>query len=217
MNKIVSISISIFFLISFAIILTLSTVGVETNKFNDFISNKINQNNNNISLKLQTINFKFDFKQMSLFLETNDPLIYYREIIVPAKNIKVYMDFLSIVKTDPKIKKINLSFKKLDVKELKKLAISFKPSNLTSIIKNKINNGELNSEVEIYFKDNNLIDNYIFRGSVKNLEAELIKNVNFKNTSFNFFADNIDVLLSNIYSENGPIKIKEGDQSSIVF
>ena len=179
MNKIVSISISIF-LISFAIILTLSTVGVETNKFNDFISNKINQNNNNISLKLQTINFKFDFKQMSLFLETNDPLIYYREIIVPAKNIKVYMDFLSIVKTDPKIKKINLSFKKLDVKELKKLAISFKPSNLTSIIKNKINNGELNSEVEIYFKDNNLIDNYIFRGSVKNLEAELIKNVNFK-------------------------------------
>ena len=73
--------------------MTLSTVGVETNKFNDFISNKINQNNNNISLKLQTINFKFDFKQMSLFLETNDPLIYYREIIVPAKNIKVYMDF----------------------------------------------------------------------------------------------------------------------------
>ncbi len=211
MNKIVSISISIFFLISFATILTLSTVGVETNKFNDFISNKINQNNNNISLKLQTINFKFDFKQMSLFLETNDPLIYYREIIVPAKNIKVYMDFLSIIKTDPKIKNINLSFKKLDVKQLKKLAISFKPSNLTSIIKNKINNGELNSEVEVYFKDNNLIDNYIFRGSVKNLEAELIKNVTFKNTSFNFFADKIDVLLSNIYSENGPIKIKEGD------
>ncbi len=211
MNKIFSIFISVFLLVCFITILTLSTVGVETNKFNDFISNKINQNNNNISLKFQTIKFKFDYKQISLFLETENPLIYYREIIIPAQNIKVYMDFLSVIKVDPKIKKINLTFKEIDVKQLKKLAISFKPSNLTSIIRNKINRGELNSEVEIYFNENNLLDNYILRGSIKNLEAELTKNISFKNTRFNFFADKADVLISNIYTESGPLKIKDGD------
>ena len=45
----------------------LTTIGIETDKFNKIITEKINENNDKISLKLKTIKFKFDIKEISLF------------------------------------------------------------------------------------------------------------------------------------------------------
>ena len=54
-------TIFLFILISlFSLIVILSTIGIETNKFNNLISKKISQTNNNIDLKLTTIKFKID-------------------------------------------------------------------------------------------------------------------------------------------------------------
>ena len=47
----------------------LSSIGFETNKFNNLISDKVYQSKN-IILKLETINFKLDPQELSLFLET---------------------------------------------------------------------------------------------------------------------------------------------------
>ena len=55
-----------FILISFTIII--STIGINTDKFNDLIIKKINQTNSNIDLKLSTIKFKLDVKEISLFI-----------------------------------------------------------------------------------------------------------------------------------------------------
>ena len=89
MKKITLYLILLFFFFSILSIVILSTFGIETNKFNNLISQKINQTNNNINLKLNTIKFKLDIKAISLFLETIDPQIDYRGVTVPAKNIKV--------------------------------------------------------------------------------------------------------------------------------
>ena len=98
-------------LISIIFLFTLlTTIGIETNKFNKIISDNIN-NNNQVKLELEKIKFKFDIKQISLFLETNNPKIFYREAMIPAKNIKVYIDFLSIIKSDTKIEKVILNLK----------------------------------------------------------------------------------------------------------
>ena len=77
----------IIFLITSLITVLIST-GVETNKFNNLISKKIEENNQNISLEFKKIKFKFDIKNFSLFLNTNDPIIYYKEVKIPLKNIK---------------------------------------------------------------------------------------------------------------------------------
>ena len=100
------------------LITILTTTGFETNKFNNLISKKINQANNNINLELTTIKFKLDIKEFSLFLETINSQIDYRSTIIPAKNIKVYMDFISLIKSEPKFKKINLIFNQLDIEQL---------------------------------------------------------------------------------------------------
>ena len=51
------------------------------------------------------------------------------------QNIKVYVDFLSILKSNPKIKKTNLVFEELDINQLNKLSVILKPSNFKSLIK----------------------------------------------------------------------------------
>ena len=73
--------------------------------FNNLISQKINSSNKNIKLNINTIKFKLDIKEISLFLETNNPQINYRKTSIPAKNIKVYIDFVSLLRNETKIKK----------------------------------------------------------------------------------------------------------------
>ena len=100
MKKIISILIltAIAVLVFFTIIL--ATSGMETERFNNIISKKISKTNSYINLKLTTIKFKLDIKEMSLFLETSEPEINYRDITIPTKKIKVYIDFASIIKTN---------------------------------------------------------------------------------------------------------------------
>ena len=211
MKKIVSILIILFFLVLTSLIIILSTIGIETNRFNKVISKKINQINNNINLKLTTIKFKLDIKEIGLFVETNNSRIDYRETIIPAKNIKVYINFTSLITSKPKIKKIDLILDQIDIEQLKKISINFKPSNFTSYVNNKIDKGKLNTGLELYLDNNNQIDNFIARGSVLNLKAQIINGINLDKTNFSFFADKDDILLKNISSEMGPIKIDEGD------
>ena len=103
-----------------ALILVLSTVGIETSRFNNLISKKINKDNNNINLKLNSIRFKLDLKEISLFFFTNNPQIKYREVDIPAKILKVYIDSTSLVKAEARIKKITLSLNQIDILRLKK-------------------------------------------------------------------------------------------------
>ena len=105
----------LFLLISIILLITtLSTIGIETNKFNKIIINKISKLKN-IDLQLQAINFKLDVRKFSLFVETQNPKITYINQTIPVKNVKVYLDFLPLLKTDLKIKKINISLNELKI------------------------------------------------------------------------------------------------------
>ena len=211
MKKITLYLILLFFFFSILSIVILSTFGIETNKFNNLISQKINQTNNNINLKLNTIKFKLDIKAISLFLETIDPQIDYRGVTVPAKNIKVYINFASFIKTNPQIERINLILNQLDIEMLKKLVVILKPSNFTSFIGNKIQQGKINTELDIYLDNNNLFENFIAKGSVSNLRTKKINNIDFNKINFSFFADKEDILINNFSGESSHIKIQEGD------
>ena len=210
MKKIViNLILLIFFLLTILVI-TLATIGVETNKFNQLISDKVIETQN-INLELDTVKFKLDPKKLSLFLETQNPKIYYKNTSIPVQNIKVYIDFISLLKTNPKIKKTNIILKELDVTELNKLSTIIKPSNFKSLINNKIKEGRLISEVEIFFNEEGLLKNFIAKGTVRNLNVKLPGNLNLTNTKFSFFSDKSDILIKNIFGNIDNIKISDGD------
>ena len=94
MKKFIINFISLIFIFFIILILILSSIGIETNKFSKLISNKIAQSKN-IDLTLNSIKFKLDPVELSLFLETQNPIINYKDIFIPTESIKVYIDFLS--------------------------------------------------------------------------------------------------------------------------
>ncbi len=202
-------SLTLIFLLSFIILL--STSGFQTKHFNNFISQKINQNNKNVKLNFGEIKFKLDIKELSLFLETKNPNIFYRNILIPSKNLKVYVNFLSLIKSETKINKVILNLNQINISQLKMLSKSFKPSNFKSFINNKLKDGVINTEIEFYLDKNNSLNNFIARGEIKLLKAKIIKGVELKKTSFSFLADKTDLLVKNFYGESELFTIKEGD------
>ena len=200
-------------ILSFAVIIimtTLSTVGIETDKFNKIISEKINHSKK-IKLDLKTINFKLDIKQLSLFLEAKKSKINYNNLSIPTQDIKVYLDFISLLKQDLKIKKINLLLVELDFIQLKKLSEFIKPSNFKSFLNNNVTNGNLISEIEFFFDKEGLLNNYIIKGEVKNLNADFFNDIKLSKINLDFFADKEDILVKNFYGNLGNIEINDGD------
>ena len=211
MNKLITVVFSFVFILIISLIVILSTTGIKTEKFNNFISQKIKENNKKIELDLDVIQFKIDIKEASLFLETDRPKIYYRNILIPSSKIKVYLDFLSIFKSEVKIKKVNLSLDQISVNQLKILSKSFKPSNFQSFVKNKLIEGRIDTEIEFYLEKGNTLNNFIARGQVSDLRIGISKDLELKETSFAFFADRTDILLKNFFGKTELFSIKEGD------
>ena len=208
------ISISIFLTIFIILIITvtiLSTVGIETKSFNNLVTQKINKTNTKISLELDYIKFKLDLREISLFLETKNPKIIYRNVNIPAENIKVYINFLSLINLKNEIEKISLVFNQININLIKKVSKTLKPSNFKSFLDNKIKKGKLNSEIEIYLNSENILDNFIARGSISDLEIEFPQNFKLKESSLNFFADKTDILFKNFKSKSDFIEISDGD------
>ena len=197
----------IILLISFFTIL--STLGIETKKFNSLISNKVAEKN--INLKLNTIKFKIDPKELRLFLETKNPKIVYKDVILPAQNVKVYIDFLSLLKSNFKIKKISLISKELEINQIKKISSLIKPSNSKSFLNNKIREGKVNTEVEFFLSDQGSFQNFIAKGKITDLEVEFINDFKFSRANLNFFADKNDILIQNIEGHLQEIRISNGD------
>ena len=104
------------------LLITLSTIGIKTDRFNALYQ-KNKSNKQFLDLKLNYVKFKLDIKKLSLFLETSEPEIKYRKAKVPVENIKVYIDFISLIKSEPKNKKIFLDLDKINIDELKKFQL----------------------------------------------------------------------------------------------
>ena len=210
MKKFFSYIILILIILFILIAAILSTTGIETNKFNKLISNKLSQTKN-INLFLDTINFKINPRKFSLFLETQNPKIAYRETYIPVQNIKVYIDFLSLFSSDIKIERISLILEELDITQLNNLSKMIKPSNFKSLLTNKIKKGKLISEIEIFLSEKGKLENFIAKGNIKSLETELLSGFKFTNATLGFFADKNDILIKNIIGDLNDIKISDGD------
>ena len=141
-------SIFLFIILLLALIIaTLSTIGFETDKFNNIIIPKIQQTNQNVDLDIKKIKFKLDIQELGLYLETIKPTIGYKKVDIPIKDIKVYVDFTSILKSEVRIKKIIFNLDEFNLNQLKQLSLSyFKPSNITSLLNNKVKENLLNLE-----------------------------------------------------------------------
>lgn len=201
MKKIIINLIIIIIIFLSAVVIFLSIKGYETNRFNNIISREVSKKDSNLDLEIKKIKIRLDLKKFNLFLATENPNVQYRGVALPIKNLKIFIDFKSLIKATPNVEKLEVTFGAMKIQELKKLILRWKPSNIKRFTLNNVKNGQIQGEIILNFENNYKIRGYRLNGKVKNIDIKIKDNIFIKNTEFNFFSHN-DLFIANSISAN---------------
>jgi hypothetical protein len=195
-------------------VIYLSTVGIETSRFNNTIINEIKKKDNNIQLSLKKIKVKFDIKKIQIYLTTYDPQIIYQGINVPVKEINLYSKIISILKSKNEINQAIVSLENFSIIDMQKLAVRIKPSNFKNYLLNNLNNGEIEKIfIDLKLDDDFKIDNYKLNGSIKEVDISASDNLLIKDVSLNFISDKNLTLINSFNAKYKDILISNGSFS----
>ncbi len=156
--------------------------GFETNKFNNFVENKIKSSEANLIINIDKIKVKINLMNLNFFITTSDPYIEYRGNKIDIKKIDGYIKLNSFLSGNPQIDKINLVTNEINIDEVKKIVKYLKPSNLKKFLLNEVKKGKITSNIDLFLR-NNEIENYEVNGYTKNLFIDKEK-INLKEVSF---------------------------------
>jgi hypothetical protein len=223
MQKIIYSLLLILFLLIILFTVYLSTVGIETSRFNNIIISEIKKKEPNVQLSLDKIKIKFDIKKIQIYLSTVNPYILYQNIKIPIKEINLYTKIISILKSKNEINQAIISAENFNIKDIQHLATRIKPSNFKTYLLNNINGGEVEKiTINVKLGENLNINDYKINGSLKKINIKTLKNLEIKDVSFNFISDQDLTLINslkakyqNILISNGSLSLKTDKQKDI--
>jgi len=204
-----------FFLITLSIItlliIYLSTVGLETSKFNGIIIKEIKKKYPNTQISLNKIKIKFDLERIQVYLSTFEPQIIYQNVKIPITEINIYSKISSILKSKNEISQAIISLQDFNIEDIQKLAIRIKPSNFKTYLLNNLNNGKVEKiliEVKLD-KDLNITEHKV-NGSVKKINIKIVNNLLIKDVSLNFISDKNLTLINSVSANYNGLSISNG-------
>ncbi len=211
MKKFLYLSFLIFLLLFSSIVAYLSTIGIETSKFNNLIVKSIKDNNPRVEIELEKIKIKLDIKKIQLFLSTENPKIIYQNVKIPITEIKIYTKINTFLNSKIQINQILFKVEKFKTKDIKKIAIRIKPSNFKTYLLNNINGGEVEKAFfDLNTNKNFNIVNYKAGGTIKKINAKITSDVKINNISFNFKIDNNLTLINSINAKYEGVLVSNG-------
>ncbi len=169
----------IFLVLFFTLIILisyLSFVGVETDKFNNQISKRLNNINDNLEIDLKKIYLVFDPFNFKLDVKTIGPKLKSGKQIIEIESIKTQISLRSFFENEFSIENLDISTKSMKIKETISFLRSLKDSPQLFILEKIIKNGYIISNFKLEFDSNgNIKKNYIINGFIKDTKLSLIK------------------------------------------
>ena len=223
MKKIIYSFLLIILSLTIFIIFYLSTIGVETSKFNELIISKIKEKDSNIQLSLDKIKIKLDIKKFQVYLTALYPKIIYNNIKVPVTEINIHSKIVSILKSKNEINQIMVSLENFNIEDIQKLSVRIKPSNFKTYLLNNFSKGKIKKiliNVSLD-KDLNIVD-YKVNGAVEKINIKIFDNLSLKDVNFNFISDKELTLINSVRTNyqgmsisNGSISLKKNKEFEI--
>ena len=214
MKKIVYSFLLISLLLIALAIIYLSTVGVETSKFNNIIINEVKKKDSNVQLSLNKIKIKFDLEKIQIYLSTIKPNIDYQGMKIPITDINIYLKLSSILMSNNEINRLVLSLENFSIKDIQKLAIRIKPSNFKTYLLNNLDNGKIKKILIDVNLDKDLnISDYKINGSVKKIDVKISDDLLIQNVNLNFISDKNLTLINSINANYKNILVSNGSLS----
>ena len=222
-KKIVKI-LSIISLILFLVLLYLSIYGVKTSNFNDFIKNKILENNKEINLDLKNVKITLSPLDFKINIVAFDTKLTFNNRVIELESLKTKISLLQLFKSEFLIDNLQISSKSIEVKNLISFVRLFKSDPKLFFLEMAIKDGYLEGNLNLNFDKKGKIKNdYKVTGFVKNLEIKILNYYNLEKMNFIFDIKNKEYKFSKLNTQfnkisfNSPfIKIKEKNNLFLV-
>ncbi len=212
----------IFLIISFCIYL--SIYGINTDKLNGIINEKISQRDSDFDIKLNKIKIFLDIGSFKLEAKTKNPIIFYKKNKIELQSISTTLPLLSIFTQEAKIENLKFITKKNKVKDLIEFGRGFQNTTQLFILKKMVKSGDISIEAKINFSENgSILKDYVIDGDLENVNLRLLNKDVIENIKFGFILKNNDYVIYNASSfyqdikfKSDEIRIKEKD-SALLF
>ncbi|MBD1142847.1 hypothetical protein IDH22_02580 [Pelagibacterales bacterium SAG-MED35] len=168
-------------------IIYLSTIGIETESFNEQIKNKVNESNKNLQLNLKKIKIKLDPLRLKFNAKTVGATVYYYNKPLELEYIGTEVSLASIIKNKFVSSNLEIGSKSLPLGDLIKFArTSYKGPELF-ILEKIIKKGHVIFDLKINYDENGKIkDDYEINGIIKDGKIQLLNTYSYKKINFIF-------------------------------
>ena len=204
MKKIIYRTFSFLLLLSFSLILYLSLIGINTNKFNSQIISRIKNIEPNLKLNINEVSAKLNLLSFAIDTKTIGTDLIYKNKIIKLESIKSKISLKSIIKNQFAISEISISTKSIPIKDLISFIRHFNREPKLLLAEHFINDGFIVADIELDFdklgkiKDNFSIKGLFNDGQISLLDKKISKlNFIFQITNKELKFNDIKLLLNN--------------------
>ncbi len=215
--------ITILFLISITLTY-LSIFGVETDKFNSQITEKIRKFDKNLEVELKEIKLILDPFQFKLQAKTIGTNLINQSKKIEIENIKTQVSLKSLIEDKFSIENLEISSKSLELKNLISFLRLFQNTPELFIMEKAIKKGYLITNIKLEFDSNgNIKSNYEINGIVKDVELNVLKKYNLQKLDFifdyssnNFLVKDLNFRFDKIRISSEKVSIKKKNDDFFV-
>ena len=187
MKKIIFKILIILIAIVFVFLTYLSTVGIETTKFNSQISKQVKNLNGDLDFELKQIKILLDPITFSLKAKTIGPKLKFKEKVILIESIKTQISINSFFKEKFPLKNLNISTKSLEIKNLISFLRNINNTPQFYFLDKIIKKGFLIADIKIDFDDNGKIkNNFKINGFLRDVKISFLENYKIDKLNLNF-------------------------------
>ena len=178
-------------LIFFLFVGYFSFFGIETDKFNQQITNKVKSINNDIQVELKKVKLILEPLKIRIKVKTLGPKIKSNNETLNIESIETHISLKSLINGKFALTSLDISTNSLKVKKLISFIRGVEKDTRLLILENFIKEGFLIADIKINFDDSgNIKDNYTIKGFIKNGKIELFKEHSLDKINFIFNLNN---------------------------
>ena len=168
-------------------IIYLTTIGIETESFNEQIKNKVNENNKNLQLNLKKIKIKLDPLRLKFNAKTVGATVYYYNKPLELEYIGTEVSLASIIKNKFVSSNLEIGSKSLPLGDLIKFARTAYKGPELFILEKIIKKGHVIFDLKINYDENGKIkDDYEINGIIKDGKIQLLNTYSYEKINFIF-------------------------------
>ena len=178
------------FIILSLIIFYLSFFGISTSKFNKSIKDSFLKNNEILLVNINEIKIKLYPFKLTTKLTTKDVEIKINSRLIKLNEVRSEISLISLIKNEQQINNLEIKSGNNDLKSIIEFIKVYQNNFKIIFIDKFLSNGQINFDLKVNFDENGKpLQNFIFNGSIKNLDIKLINGESIR-TNFDFNINN---------------------------